>query len=133
MVKPQKRSPYSKLSQNELAKEMYNMGFFNPQLAEQSMTALELMDFDGIETVKERVQQGQTLMNMVNQLMQELAMLKSAMGMGVPNGAPSVATPTQKVEKSGGMGQAQKNAQKATMSSYGERLAERATPDMNNG
>lgn len=109
VVKPQKRSPYSKLSQNELAKEMYNMGFFNPQLAGQAMIALELMDFDGIETVKEKVQNSQ---------MQSMM----SMGMGMP---------TPNVSMGGGMGQAQKNAQKATMDSYGERLAQRATPDMN--
>ena len=130
VIKPQKRSPYSKMAQNELAKEMYNMGFFNPQLAEQSMTALELMDFDGIETVKEKVQQGQTLMNMVNQMAQELAMLKGMMGVNTPNG---VAMPTPNVQISGGMGQAQKDAQTANMTSYGERLASRAKPDMNNG
>lgn len=130
VIKPQKRSPYSKLSQNELAKELYGMGFFNPQLAEQSMTALEVMDFDGIEAVKERVQQGQTLMNMVNQLTQELAMIKGALGMGAPNG---VATPAPNAKSGGGMGQAQKRAQTETMTSYGERLAQRATPDMNNG
>lgn len=131
VIKPQKRSPYSKMAQNELAKELYGMGFFNPQLAEQSMTALELMDFDGIEVVKEKVQQGQTLMNMVNQLSQELAMIKGAMGMGTPNGAMMPTTPN--VQSSGGMGQAQKDAQTETMTSYGERLASRAKPDMNNG
>ena len=130
VVKPQKRSPYSKMAQNELAKEMYNMGFFNPQLAEQSMTALELMDFDGIETVKEKVQQGQTLTNMVNQLMQEVALLKSYTGIDTSNG---MAMPTPNVQSGGGMGQAQKNAQQATMTNYGARLASRAKPDMNNG
>ena len=130
VIKPQKRSPYSKLAQNELAKEMYNMGFFNPQLADQSLTALELMDFDGIEKVKEKVQTGQTLYNMVQQLSQEVAMLRGAMGMGIPQaqgGGASV--PTGKI--SGGMGQAQKNAQMATMTDYGARLASRANPDMN--
>jgi ribosomal protein S16 len=131
VVKPQKRSPYSKLAQNELAKELYNMGFFNPQLAEQSMTALDMMEFDGIEAVKDKVQQGQTLMNMVNQLMQELAMLKGMMGVNTPNG---MAMPVPKGQMSGGgMGQAQKNAMQSTMTSYGERLAQRAKPDMNNG
>ena len=130
VIKPQKRSPYSKMAQNELAKEMYNMGFFNPQLAEQSMTALELMDFDGIEAVKEKVQQGQTLMNMINQMSQELAVLKSFMGVDTPNG---VAMPVPNVQSSGGMGQAQKDAQQATMTNYGERLAKRATPNMDNG
>ena len=132
VVKPQKRSPYSKLAQNELAKEMYNMGYFNPQLAEQTMTALELMDFDGIEKVKERVQQGQTLVNMVNQLSQELAMLKGALGLATPNGI-ATPTPAPNGQMGGGMGQAQKRSQKETMGSYGERLASRAKPDMNNG
>lgn len=129
VVKAQKRSPYSKMAQNELAKELYNMGFFNPQLAEQSMTALELMEFDGIEAVKEKVQQGQTLMNVVNQLMQEVTLLKGAMGVNTPSG---MAAPTPNAS-SGGMGQAQKNAQQATMTDYGARLASRANPDMNNG
>ena len=131
VVKPQKRSPYSKMAQNELAKEMYNMGFFNPQLAEQSMTALELMDFDGIESVKEKVQQGQTLMNTVNQLMQELELLKNAVGLKTPNGVEMPIAANAQI--SGGMGQAQKQAQTDTMTSYGERLASRANPDMNNG
>ena len=132
VVKPQKRSPYSKLSQNELAKEMYNMGFFNPQLAEQTMTALELMDFDGIEVVKDKVQQGQTLMNMVTQLTQELAMLKDALGM-VDTAQPQQPLPSAATQAHGGMGQAQKRAQMAGMTNYGERLAQRANPDMNNG
>lgn len=127
VVKPQKRSPYSKMAQNELAKEMYNLGFFEPQRAEPAMTALELMDFDGIEVVKEKVQNGQTLMNMINQLMQRIAMLEGAM---IPpqggTGAPNVPTGQS-------MGQAQKNAQTETMTGYGERLAKRANPDMNNG
>ena len=131
VVKPQKRSPYSKMAQNELAKEMYNMGFFNPQLAEQAMTALELMEFDGIEEVKNRVQTGQTLLNTVNQLSQELAALKNMIGMGV-QGMPGVVQ--QPIVRNGeSMGSAQKNAAQATMTSYGERLAERAKPDMNNG
>lgn len=137
VVKPQKRSPYSKMAQNELAKEMYNMGFFNPQLAEQAMTALELMDFDGIEGVKEKVQNGQTLMNMVNQLTQELALLKNAMNFDTPNGNPiPMGTAHQTIpdaQANRNIGQAQKQAQQATMTDYGARLAGRANPDMNNG
>lgn len=131
VIKPQKRSPYSKMAQNELAKEMYNMGFFNPQLAEQSITALELMDFDGIEAVKDKVQQGQTLINIVNQMSQELAMLKGMMGINTPNGMAMTAL--NNAQMGGGMGQAQKRATTETMTGYGERLAKRAKPDMNNG
>ncbi len=130
VVQPQKRSPYSRLAQNELAKDLYNMGFFNPQLAEQSMTALELMDFEGIESVKEKVQRGQTLLNTVNQLSQELAMLKGMIGVPVDPTQAGVAVPNVPMGRT--MGSDQKRAQKATMTSYGERLASRATPDMNN-
>lgn len=128
IVKPQKRSPYSKLAQNELAKELYNMGFFNPQLAEQSMTALELMDFDGIEGVKDKVQTGQTLLNMVNQLSQKLMQLESFLGMPTEPTQQGAVAPN--VSTGMTMGKAQKNAQKATMESYGERLAKRASPNM---
>ena len=136
VVKPQKRSPYSKMAQNELAKEMLGLGMFNPQNAESTMTALELMDFDGIEAVKEKVQQGQTLMNVIQQLMQEVNTLKGIMGIGNPNGEPNGGnTPPANTPAppKGGMGQAQKNAQTNTMTSYGERLAQRAKPDMSNG
>lgn len=115
VVKAQKRSPYSKMAQNELAKEMYNMGFFNPQLADQTMIALELMDFDGIEVVKEKVQQMQMMFGMMNQMMNPM--------MG------GVAVPNVPVGRT--MGQAQKDASTENMTAYGERLAQRAAPDMN--
>lgn len=137
VIKAQKRSPYSKMAQNELAKELYQLGFFNPQLAEQSMTALELMDFDGQEKVKDKVEQGQTLMNqlmMLQQQLTELATLVAAeRGMKVEGkpqakGGGSIAPPRAPEGKS--MGQAQGDAQKATMTDYGQRLAARAKPDM---
>ena len=129
IVKPQKRSPYSKMAQNELAKEMYHMGFFNPQQAEQTMGALELMDFDGMEKVKDRVQQGQTLLNVVNQLMQENMMLKAQMGVIPVEGEPQSAPSQGNAPK--GMGSAVVNSQKAGLTNYGARLAANAKPDMN--
>jgi hypothetical protein len=116
VIKPQKRSAYSKLAQNELAKELYHLGVFNPQLADQAMILLDMMDFDGIEKVKEKVQQNQKMIAMMNQMAQGLSM-----GVQPPSDVPS------------GMGQAQKQAQQATMTNYGARLAQRATPDINNG
>ena len=130
-VVPQKRSTYTKLAQNEHAKELYQLGFFNPQMAEQSLTALDMMDFDGMEKVKEKVQQGQTLMNICNQLMQRVIQLESALGLTPQaTGGGSGGAPTQQAP-SGGMGGAQKDAMAETMTAYGQRLAQRATPDMN--
>lgn len=136
VVKPQKRSPYSKMAQNELAKEMYQLGYFNPNLAEQSMTALDLMEFDGIEKVRDKVQQGQTLVNQMQMMkaqMQKLGVLvheltgKDVLGLGLQ--APQMQRPPREARGSG-IGRAVKNAQTAEMTSYGERLAERAKPDM---
>jgi hypothetical protein len=144
VVKAQKRSPYSKMAQNELAKELYQLGFFNPQLAEQSMTALELMDFDGEEKVKEKVQTGMTLMNqmmMMQQLMQKMGIIIYKLtgndvlglldGQSAPAPAAAPAAAKEGQAKGESMGSAATDAAKSTMTSYGERLAERAKPDMN--
>lgn len=54
-ISAQKKSAYSRLSQNELAKEFFRLGFFNPQLADQALQALEMMDFEGKEQVCGRI------------------------------------------------------------------------------
>lgn len=46
-----KASPYSKLSQNELALQFYSQGLFEPQRAQQAAAALQMMDFDCKESV----------------------------------------------------------------------------------
>lgn len=138
VVKPQKRSPYSKMAQNELAKELYQLGFFNPQLADQSLVALELMDFDGEEKVKDKVQQGQTLMNQLAAMQQQLVELATlvAAERGMPVGSNAHAKPAggavspAPAPKGESMGKAQKEAQTATMTAYGQRLAENAKPNM---
>ena len=60
VIKPQKKSSYSKLSQNELAKEMYKMGFFKEENAKEALAAIEIMDFDGKAQVKELVKKATT-------------------------------------------------------------------------
>lgn len=137
VVKPQKRSPYSKMAQNELAKELYGMGFFNPQMAEQSLAALDLMDFDGIEGVRDKVQQGQTLWNQILMMQQEMqqmaAYISQITGRDVITsaGQAGAAAPTAPNVSGKSMGSAVTDAAKANMTSYGERLAARAKPDMN--
>jgi hypothetical protein len=88
-----------------------------------------MMDFEGIEKVRERVQNGQTLLNVVNQLSQELASLKAMLGVGMDGGMGVPAAPNVPMGRT--MGQAQKAAQTANMTSYGQRLAQRAAPNMN--
>lgn len=46
-VSAQKRSIYTKVTQNELALQFFGAGFFNPQMAEQALLCLDMMEFDG--------------------------------------------------------------------------------------
>lgn len=140
VIKPQKRSPYSKMAQNELAKELMALGVFNPQMAEQSLGLLEMMDFDGVEKVRDRVQQGQTLMHMVSQMQgmvqnMGVAMMQAGIDpapyMMMGAGATGMPQPAQPAPDGKSMGSAVTDAQSSTMTSYGERLAANAKPDMN--
>ena len=56
-VTAEKQSAYSKLSQNGLALQFYQLGFFNPALADQSLICLDMMDFDRKDMVIQKVQQ----------------------------------------------------------------------------
>ena len=67
-VRAQKSSPFSRLSQNELALQLYGAGIFNPEMTDQAMGLLDMMDFEGKDKVVERVQKNGTLWNQVQWL-----------------------------------------------------------------
>ncbi len=54
-VSAAKKSQYSRLSQNEIAKELYGLGLFVPENATPAMACLDMMDFDGVEKVRNKV------------------------------------------------------------------------------
>lgn len=72
IVTAQRKSPFSKISQNELAKELYSAGMFNPELADQALACLDMMDFDGKDKIVQKVARNQTLMQTVQQLQQQM-------------------------------------------------------------
>lgn len=143
-IKAQKKNPFSRMEQNERAKELYGLGFFNPERAQEAMGALEMMEFEGIDKVRERVQQGQTLLNMMQQMMQQMDQMAliiqtltgKDMGIngqqqGAAAGAPgnTVSSAYQAEGSEKGLAAAAKRAQ-TPMTSYGDRLAKRSSPDM---
>ena len=83
-VTAQKQSPYSKMSQNELALQFFGAGFFNPQLADQALACIDMMDFDRKEFVMQKIAQNggmyQQIMMMQQQMMQLGAMVDQAHG-----------------------------------------------------
>ena len=69
-ISSQKQSPFSRTAQNELAKELFALGIFNPAMADQASALLEIMDFEGIEAVRKRVAQNGLLYQQLLQMTQ---------------------------------------------------------------
>lgn len=77
-ITAQKQSPYSKMSQNELALQFYQAGFFNPQMADQALACLDMMDFDRKEFIMQKIAQNGGMyqqMLMMQQQMLQLAQI----------------------------------------------------------
>lgn len=79
-VSSEKASPYSRLSQNEMAMSFYNSGFFRPDLADQVLPCLEMMDFDGKAKVIRMVRENQQRYQQM-QMMQQMSMMGGMGGM----------------------------------------------------
>nr|DAM23255.1 MAG TPA: portal protein [Caudoviricetes sp.] len=129
-IKAQKKNPFSRMEQNERAKELYAMGFFAPENAQASLIALDMMDFEGIQTVKEKVMQGQTLLNMVMQMSQQLAAIT---GVLMPQEETKAGGGTNAAESGGGGGNGLASGimeAQTPMTGYGQALAKRSTPSV---
>ena len=72
-VSAQKKNVYTKVTQNELALQFFKMGFFNPQMTDQALMCLDLMEFDGRDDVMQKVAQNGTMFQKLVQYM-ELAL-----------------------------------------------------------
>lgn len=83
-VTAQKQSPYSKMSQNELALQFYQAGFFNPQMADQALACLDMMDFDRKQFIMQKIAQNggmyQQMLMMQQQMMALAAMVDQSRG-----------------------------------------------------
>lgn len=60
-VSPAKRSSYSRITQNELAIQFYNLGFFNPNMTDQALACCSMMDFDNKDTVMQMINYNGTM------------------------------------------------------------------------
>ena len=56
-VTAEKASPYSRMAQNELALSFYQQGMFNPQMADQALLCLDMMDFPGKDRLVQKISQ----------------------------------------------------------------------------
>lgn len=103
-VSAEKQSPFSRASQNETAKELYQLGLFAPDNATSALVCLDMMEFEGKEKIKQQIQQNDTFMQQFQQMQQLIIQLspEAAVQMGLVdpnqvmmaqnanNGAPGV-------------------------------------------
>jgi hypothetical protein len=98
-ITSQKKSPYSKLSQNEMALQFYGAGFFNPQMADQALACLEMMDFDRKDFIAQRIAQNGGMYQQIMMMQQQMAMMAQRLAQleGAPapqmGGAPAPGAP----------------------------------------
>ena len=74
-ITAQKQSPYSKMSQNELALQFFSAGFFNPQIADQALACLDMMDFDRKHFIMQKIAQNGGMYQQMMQMQQQMVML----------------------------------------------------------
>ena len=139
-ITAQKQSPYSKMSQNELALQFFGAGFFNPQMADQALACLDMMDFDRKHFIMQKISQNggmyQKLMQYMQMAMmmsqvaapqytQQIAMDMQSMGMAAPMGEMAPADNVEQTEALGGKEGTQEasNTKKAR-----QRVAESTSP-----
>ncbi len=64
-VTSEKASPYKKMEINEMALSFYNAGFFNPNMTDQALACLSMMDFTKKEEIMQKIRENGTMAEML--------------------------------------------------------------------
>ena len=140
-IKSQKSNPFSKVAQNEMAKEFYSAGFFNPEMADQALACMEMMDFEGKDSVTARIAQNGTLFQMVQQLQQQVLQLAAVVdaqngttlaqgaAQGMIGGQPMPSGDGGDMIQTNALGGAVQSAQRTTANTARQRAANTARPE----
>ena len=60
-VSAQKKTVYTKVTNNELALQLFKMGCFSPSMTDQALMCLDLMEFDGKDIVMQKIAENGTM------------------------------------------------------------------------
>ena len=143
-ITAQKQSPYSKMSQNELALQFFGAGFFNPQMADQALACLDMMDFDRKHFIMQKIAQNGGMYQQMLQMQQQMLMLAQMVDQsrgtnlaeqiaaGITGGAPVAPidgsmNPAQKVEETEALG-GKEGKEASTTKKARQRVAESTDP-----
>ena len=69
-VSAQKKNAYTKMAQNEMAIQFFQLGFFNPQNADQALMCMDMMDFDGKDAIMQKIARNGTMFEKLVNYMQ---------------------------------------------------------------
>lgn len=69
-VSTQKMTAYTKLAQNEMALQMYQLGVLDPQNADRALALLDIMDFDHKDMIEDKVRRNGTMYQLLVQYQQ---------------------------------------------------------------
>lgn len=146
-VTAQKQSPYSKMSQNELALQFYQAGFFDPARSDMALATLEMMDFDRKQFIMQRIAQNGTMYQQLLQMQQLLlklaqivdkyegSNLSGQIAAGITGGvAPSLTggaggdAPAEKVEETEALGGKEGEKESHVTKKARQRVAESTDP-----
>ena len=123
-VSAARKSTFSRLSQNETAKECYQMGLFAPANADAALAVLDMMDFEGIEKVREWVQQNGTLYQQLQQAMEQLQKLSAIIDMQNGTNMSDAAGAAAQAAGSAGGGSGGSTDEKTTTNGLGAAVGE---------
>ena len=79
-ITSEKANPYKKMEINELALSFYNAGFFNPQMTDQALACLNMMDFVKKDEVMQKIRENGTLQEMLLSYQQLALQLANRIG-----------------------------------------------------
>ena len=105
-VSAEKQSPFSRAAQNETAKELYAAGMFEPERAIPALVCIDMMDFEGKDKIKAKIQENavmlqqfQAAMQLINQLAMmnpQIAAMAMQAGLASPEQLAGMKTDQQK-------------------------------------
>ena len=112
-VSAQKMTAYTKITNNEMALQMFQLGILNPENADRALALLDIMDFEHKDLIEDKVRQNGTMYQMLA-MYQQIA-LELAQQAGRPDIVESLATNVLGVQQQlrGAAGSQQKPMQPA--------------------
>lgn len=69
-IKATRLRSFDRVAHNEMALQFYGLGFFNPQKAEEALMCIDMMDFPGKDTLRQKIAEQATMHKLMVKFMQ---------------------------------------------------------------